>query len=100
MHQEVYTFNGRGKSATVFDAKTGDRCAPRSRCRESPSSRSLDEKAGRIYVNIEDTSEIVAIDPATHAVVATWPIAPGEEPSGLALDPASRRLFVRLQQSA
>jgi DNA-binding beta-propeller fold protein YncE len=51
-------------------------------------------KAGRIYNNIEDTSQLVAIDTATHAVVATWPIAPGEEASGLALDPASHRLFV------
>jgi DNA-binding beta-propeller fold protein YncE len=54
----------------------------------------FDEKAGRIYVNIEDTSQLVAIDPSTHAVVATWPIAPGEEASGLALDPATHRLFV------
>jgi DNA-binding beta-propeller fold protein YncE len=93
VHQEVYAFNGRGKSATVFDAKTG---AVRATIPlpGKPEFAVFDEKAGRIYNNIEDTSQLVAIDPATHAVVATWPIAPGVEASGLALDPATHRLFV------
>jgi DNA-binding beta-propeller fold protein YncE len=93
VHQEVYAFNGRGRSATVFDAKTG---AVRATIPlpGKPEFAVFDEKAGRIYNNIEDTSQLVAIDPATHTVVATWPIAPGEEASGLALDPAGHRLFV------
>jgi DNA-binding beta-propeller fold protein YncE len=48
---EVYTMNGRGKSATVFDPQTG-------------------------------------------RVVATWPIAPGETASGMAIDLANHRLFI------
>ena len=59
-----------------------------------PEFAVVDVKAGRIYNNIEDTSELVAIDTATHAVVATWPIAPGEEASGLAIDLAHHRLFI------
>jgi DNA-binding beta-propeller fold protein YncE len=93
VHKEVYTFNGRGKSATVFDAKTGEVRATIP-LPGKPEFAVFDEKAGRIYNNIEDTNQLVAIDPATHAVVATWPIAPGEEASGLALDPATHRLFV------
>ena len=93
MHKEVYAFNGRGKSATVFDAKTGEVRATIP-LPGKPEFAVFDEKAGRIYNNIEDTNQLVAIDPATHAVVATWPIAPGEEASGLALDPATHRLFV------
>jgi len=93
VHKEVYAFNGRGKSATVFDAKTGEVRATIS-LPGKPEFAVFDEKAGRIYNNIEDTSQLVAIDPATRAVVSTWPIAPGEEASGLALDPASHRLFV------
>ena len=82
-----------GKSATVFDAKTGEVRATIP-LPGKPEFAVFDEKAGRIYNNIEDTNQLVAIDPATHAVVATWPIAPGEEASGLALDPATHRLFV------
>ena len=40
-----------------------------------PEFAVFDEKAGRVYNNIEDTSQPVAIDAATHAVVATWPPA-------------------------
>jgi DNA-binding beta-propeller fold protein YncE len=93
VHQEVYAFNGRGKSATVFDAKTGELRATIP-LPGKPEFAVFDEKAGRIYNNIEDTSQLVAIDTKTHAVVATWSIAPGEEASGLAFDPESRRLFV------
>lgn len=93
LHHEVYVFNGRGRSATVFDARTGK---PRETIPlpGKPEFAVLDEKSGRIYNNIEDTSQLVAIDTARHAVVATWPIAPGEEASGLALDPANQRLFI------
>jgi hypothetical protein len=93
VHKEVYAFNGRGHSATVFDAKTGEVRATIP-LPGKPEFAVFDEKAGRIYNNIEDTSQLVAIDSATHAVVATWPIAPGEEASGLAFDPEGRRLFL------
>jgi YVTN family beta-propeller protein len=92
VHKEVYAFNGRGKSATVFDAKTGEVRATIP-LPGKPEFAVVDVKAGRIYNNIEDTSTIVAIDTATHKVVNTWPIAPGEEASGLAIDLANHRLF-------
>jgi YVTN family beta-propeller protein len=93
VHKEVYVFNGRGNSATVFDAKTGDVRATIP-LPGKPEFAVFDEKAGRIYNNIEDTSQLVAIDTAKHAVAAAWPIAPGTEASGLAFDPEGRRLFV------
>jgi DNA-binding beta-propeller fold protein YncE len=92
-HREVYTFNGRGKSATVFDAASGALRATIP-LPGKPEFAVLDESAGRIYANIEDTHQVVAIDTAKRAVVATWPLAPGEEPTGLALDPVGKRLFV------
>jgi hypothetical protein len=47
-----------------------------------------------LYVNIEDKSELVAIDSAKSAVSGRWPLAPCEEPSGMAIDRAHNRLFV------
>lgn len=91
-HKEVYTFNGRGRSATVFDAVTGDVKATIP-LPGKPEFAVVDVKAGRIYNNIEDTNDVVVIDTATHAVVARWPIAPGEEASGLAIDLVHHRLF-------
>jgi DNA-binding beta-propeller fold protein YncE len=91
--QEVYTFNGRGNSATVFDARSGEVRATIP-LPGKPEFAVLDPKAGRIYNNIEDKSTVVAIDTGSHSVVATWPIAPGEEASGLAIDLEHHRLFI------
>jgi YVTN family beta-propeller protein len=89
---EVYVFNHRGNSATVVDAKTATVSATIP-LGGSPEFAVADEKAGRIYCNIEDKSEVAVIDSTKHEVVARWPIAPGEEPSGIALDAAHHRLF-------
>ncbi|MEO6004013.1 MAG: YncE family protein [Opitutus sp.] len=92
-HLEVYAFNGRGNSVTVFDAKTGGPITTIP-LGGKPEFGQLDPVAGRIYNNIEDTNEVVAIDDKTHAVVQRWRIGEGEEPSGLAIDLDHHRLFV------
>jgi len=51
-----------------------------------------DEK-GHVWVNLEDTSEIVRFDAATMKAVNKFSLAPGEEPTGLAFDPTARKLF-------
>lgn len=91
--QEVYTFNGRGKSATVFEAKSGKVIATIP-LPGKPEFAVVDLKAGRIYNNIEDTNQVVAIDIKMHTVAATWPIAPGEGASGMAIDLDHHRLFL------
>ena len=48
---------------------------------------------GSIFVNIEDKSELVEFDPQKLAVLHRWPLAPCQEPSGLAMDRKNRRLF-------
>jgi len=90
--KEVYVFNHKGGSATVIDAKEAKVVATIS-LGGSPEFAALDEAAGRIYVNLEDKSEVAAIDSEKHEVIARWPLAPGEEPSGIALDAAHHRLF-------
>lgn len=52
-----------------------------------------DPKTGVIYQNLEDTSEVVVIDPRNKVVTARYKTAPGREPTGLALDAENRRLF-------
>lgn len=90
---EVYMFNGRGKSATVIDAKSGKVVAT-VELAGKPEFAAADPKANRVYNNLEDKSELVAIDTKEHKVVNTWPIAPGEEASGMAIDVAHHRLFL------
>ena len=90
---EVYTFNGRGQSATVIDAKTNAVVATVP-LGGRPESGAADPKVGRVFDNIESTSEVVAIDTKAHKVVNRWPIAPGEGASGMAIDTEHQRLFL------
>ena len=87
----VFTFNGSSNDATAIDAATGRviRTIPLA---GRPEFAVSDEK-GEMFVNIEDKSEIVALDTKALIVRHRWPIAPGEEPSGLSMDFAHRRLF-------
>jgi len=89
--KKVFTFNGGSADATVIDAVTNQIIAtiPLDGKPEFPVS----DGKGRIFVNNEDKSLITVIDAQLMKVEKTWSIAPGEEPSGLALDNETHRLF-------
>jgi DNA-binding beta-propeller fold protein YncE len=89
--KRVFTFNGRSKDATAFDAADG-KVAGTIELGGKPEFAVSDGK-GQIFVNIEDKNEVVRLDPKELKVTAHWPIAPGEEASGLAFDAKNRRLF-------
>src|SRR5207247_2335882 len=44
--------------------------------------------------NLEDKNMVGVINSATMQVEKTWSLAPGEEPSGIALDNDNHRLFI------
>ncbi len=89
--KRLLTFNGRGKNATVFDAESGA-VAGTIPIGGKPEF-AVSDASGRVYVNVEDTAEILAIDPVSLTVKARWPLAPCHEPTGLALDAKNGRLF-------
>jgi len=90
--KRVFTFNGRSNDANVLDARTNAYLGaiPLPGKPEFAAS-GLD---GTVYVNIEDKSELVAIDARKNVVLHTWPLAPCESPSGLSIDARNARLFV------
>jgi DNA-binding beta-propeller fold protein YncE len=90
---EVYTFDGRGKSATVFAAATGKPVATIP-VGGKPEFAQADPSAARVYCNLEDLNEVLAIDAKTHGIVNRWPIAPGEEGTGMAIDLDHHRLVL------
>jgi YVTN family beta-propeller protein len=89
--KRVFTFNGRSHDATAIDAAKGT-VVGTIKLEGKPEFAVSDEK-GEIFVNIEDKSELFAIDPAKLEVKSRWPLAPCEEPTGLAIDRKHRRLF-------
>src|SRR4051812_2461453 len=91
-HGEVYIFNHKGNSVTVVNAKESKVVATVP-LGGSPEFAVADPAAGRMYCNLEDKNEVVVIDTARHEVAARWSLAPGEEPTGIALDAAHHRLF-------
>ena len=90
--KELYVFNHTGNSVTVIAAGDAKVVATIS-LPGNPEFAVADKNAGRVYVNIEDKSAVAVIDSAKHEVIANWPLAPGEEPTGIALDAAHHRLF-------
>ncbi|MFP5226019.1 MAG: YncE family protein [Acidobacteriota bacterium] len=87
----VWAFNGRSHDATVIDTATNTVVA--TVALPGKPEFPVSDGRGSVYDNIEDKSEIVRIDAKTHTITATWPIAPCEGPSGLAIDREHRRLF-------
>jgi DNA-binding beta-propeller fold protein YncE len=88
--KRVFTFNGGTSNATAIDATNGTVVGTVD-LGGKPETAVSD--GGKIYANIEDKSEVAVFDPRTLVVQARWPLAPCEEPSGLAIDRVHQRLF-------
>jgi YVTN family beta-propeller protein len=89
--KRVFAFNGRSNDVTAIDGATGNVAG--TVALDGKPEFPVTDAAGNIYDNIEDKSEIVRIDPQALKVTATWPLAPCDEPSGLAYGAAGKRLF-------
>jgi DNA-binding beta-propeller fold protein YncE len=91
--KEAYLFCGRAQAASVVDVK-GQKVVATIPLGGRPEFAQADPAAGRVYDNLEDKSEVAVIDTKSHQVVNRWPIAPGEEASGMAIDVKNHRLFL------
>jgi YVTN family beta-propeller protein len=89
--KRIFTFNGRSNDSTAIDAKTNEivKTFP---VGQKPEFCAVDG-SGMVFVNLEDTSEIVEIDATKPAVTRHMSLAPCEEPSGLAIDVKDKKLF-------
>ncbi len=87
----VLAFSGEAKTVTIFDAKTYQIYAvtPLTGTPEFAAA----SRHGLVYDNLVDRNEIVEIDPRVMVVGNTYPLAPGEHPTGIAVDLRSDRLF-------
>jgi DNA-binding beta-propeller fold protein YncE len=88
--KHVFTFNGRGKNATVFN--TRGKVVATIDLGGKPEF-GVSDAHGHVFVNIEDTNELAMIDANKNVVSARWKLAPCESPSGLAIDRKHHRLF-------
>lgn len=93
----VFIFNNDSKDITVIEAASGKIIATFSVGGNPEAGVSDDE--GIIFVNVEDTNEVVSFDAKTLAIKNRWKLAPGEEPNGLVLDKKSHRIFSACRKS-
>jgi DNA-binding beta-propeller fold protein YncE len=89
--KRVFTMNGRSNDSTAIDGATGQ-VAGTIALGGKPEFAAADG-AGHVFVNLEDKSQIQELDSKNLTVLATWPLAPAESPSGLSIDREHHRLF-------
>ena len=89
--KRIFTFNGRSHNATAIDAEKGSVIG--NIALDGKPEFAVADGKGTVFVNIEDKSKLTSIDARNAKVLNTWPLAPCQEPSGLAIDQKNRRLF-------
>jgi DNA-binding beta-propeller fold protein YncE len=89
--KRIFTFDGGSNDATAIDA-VGLKVVGTIPLPGKPEF-AVSNQNGVLFNNIEDKSEIVAIDAKTDQIIHTWSIAPCDGPSGLSIDVAHARLF-------
>ena len=89
--KKIFVFNAGSNCVSVVDPNTDVIIA--TILLESNPEFSVSDKNGKIYVNLEDKSRLAVINSITLKVENSWSLAPGEGPTGLALDNETHRLF-------
>src|SRR5882724_10387812 len=90
--KRVFTNNHGTHDVTAIDAKTGDVVGTVKL--EGDGEQAIIGSDGLIYVNSEDTAEVVVFDPASLTVKKRFPIGVAKVPTGLAYDAKTNRLFI------
>lgn len=89
--RRVFTFNGRGHNITAIDTATNTVVGTIDL--GAKPEFAVADGTGEVFFNLESTSQLAVLDARTLKVRARWPLAPGREPTGLAIDRKHRRLF-------
>ncbi|MDR0793245.1 MAG: YncE family protein [Chitinophagaceae bacterium] len=94
--KKIITCNGRSKDLSIIDPTT-DKVVATIAVGGKPET-AVSDNAGKIFVNIEDKNEIVAIDIKKNEVIAHWSLGGAEGPTGLAIDTDTKRLFAGCEE--
>jgi YVTN family beta-propeller protein len=87
----VYTCNGKSKDMSVINPATNE--VVKTIDLGGKPETAVSDEAGKLYINIEDKNEIAVVNTKTYSVETRYKIGKGEEPTGLAIDTKTKRLF-------
>jgi YVTN family beta-propeller protein len=93
--KHVLTFNGGSSNMSVIDP-ANDTVLATVTLPGQPELAAVDGQ-GHVYVNLEDKSQVAAIDSMQNKLLSTWALGDCEDPSGLALDAVHHRVFSTCQ---
>jgi DNA-binding beta-propeller fold protein YncE len=88
----ILTNHSRPGTAVAIDPNSGEITGTAELEDNAPEGAASDGK-GKLFVNNETKNTIQVIDAKTMKVLASWPLAPCEGPTGIAYDKASNRIF-------
>ena len=88
----ILTNHSRPGTAVAIDPETGEITGTAELEDPLPEGAASDGK-GRLFVNNEGTNTIQVIEAKTMKVLASWPLAPCEGPTGIAYDRKTDRIF-------
>jgi YVTN family beta-propeller protein len=89
--KKIFVFNNKSSDVSIIDPVSNN-ILKTIKLGGMPELAVSDNK-GQIFVNLEDKNEIAVLDAKTLQVKKHWSLAPGEEPTGLAIDIKNNRLF-------
>ena len=87
----LYVCNGKSNDMTVVDP-VQDKVVKTLPLDGKPET-AVSDGAGKLFINIEDKSEMVVVNAQNYSIMSHWKLGKGEEPSGLAIDTKTKRLF-------
>ena len=90
--KRVFTNNHGSHDITAIDASSGEVVG--TVAAKGDGEQAIIGKDGLIYVNSEDTAEVIAFDPKSLEVKQRFPIGVAKTPTGLAYDAKTNRLFI------
>lgn len=88
----VFTFNAGSQDTTAVDAETL-KVVGSIKLDAKPEFAVADGKGG-IFVNLENKNQVASLDASQLTLKEKWPVSPGDEPTGIAMDRERRRVFV------
>ncbi len=95
---DVFTANGKGRSLSRIDPKTNHNLG--NIALDVKPEFTVSDGQGHLYVNGEDSNQIVVVDSIGGKVVARYKLAPQcDAPTGLAIDTTQHRLFSACQNN-
>jgi PQQ-like domain len=91
--QRVFSADRGSMRLTAIDAKTGKVVGAVENLGGRTEHLASDE-AGHVFLNMQDRGTVLRIDARALKVLATWPVAPCEQPSSMDMDRKTERVFI------